>query len=302
MFHPLDACTPLAWTGETDFNNHGYNQIREYIPSRFLLCLSISVDIIFLVFYPVLRMSEYHPNAAVVAALAVEPQDPNTVNTAPAEQQDVNAATPENVSSLNAAPSAAAEQPQQHHQRERSISLERPPISSAEPLLPNPPDQAEPPGPANDADNITASSHGSEKTTRRLTNSIKGLASGVNRYWQDSWAAELVSSIVALAALAGMVGTLASHQGRPMPKWREGITLNTLVAVFSAVLKSALIMPVAEGISQLKWLWFRKSRALIDLEDFDAASRGPWGSFLFMIQPRKQYVMSWPDMLPTFCS
>jgi hypothetical protein len=47
-------------------------------------------------------------------------------------------------------------------------------------------------------------------------------------------------------------------------------------------------MPVGEGISQLKFLWFRRIRTLADLDDFDEASRGPWGSFWFMIQPKAQ--------------
>jgi hypothetical protein len=75
-----------------------------------------------------------------------------------------------------------------------------------------------------------------------------------------------------------------------MPQWPSGISLNTVVAVFSAIMKAALIMPVAEGISQLKFLWFRRNRPLADLEDFDNASRGPWGSFCFMIQPKSQSV------------
>jgi hypothetical protein len=75
-----------------------------------------------------------------------------------------------------------------------------------------------------------------------------------------------------------------------MPQWPSGITLNTAVAGFSAIIKAALIMPVSEGISQLKFLWFRRTRTLADLEDFDNASRGPWGSLLFMIQPKAQLV------------
>lgn len=43
-----------------------------------------------------------------------------------------------------------------------------------------------------------------------------------------------------------------------------------------------MLLPVAEGLSQAKWLHFSaKPRALNDLEMFDRASRGPWGAFLF---------------------
>jgi hypothetical protein len=49
-------------------------------------------------------------------------------------------------------------------------------------------------------------------------------------------------------------------------------------------------MPVGEGISKLKFLWFHKNRILADLDDFDEASRGPWGSLWFMMQPKTQQV------------
>ncbi|KAK1706325.1 hypothetical protein BDP67DRAFT_569640 [Colletotrichum lupini] len=55
------------------------------------------------------------------------------------------------------------------------------------------------------------------------------------------------------------------------------ISINSLIAVFTAVFKAALILPVAEGLGQLKWNWFDRSQTLGDLVLFDNASRGPWG-------------------------
>lgn len=43
-------------------------------------------------------------------------------------------------------------------------------------------------------------------------------------------------------------------------------------------------MPVAEGISELKWVWFAKPRLLSDMDEFDLASRGPRGSFRFIFR------------------
>lgn len=62
----------------------------------------------------------------------------------------------------------------------------------------------------------------------------------------------------------------------------KGITLNAFVAVFSAVAKAALILPVSEAIGQLKWIWFRDGRRLYDFHAFDNASRGPLGSVLLL--------------------
>lgn len=46
------------------------------------------------------------------------------------------------------------------------------------------------------------------------------------------------------------------------------------------------------GISVLKYLWYRQARILADLEDLDSASRGPWGSFLLLLNIRRgQYVI-----------
>jgi hypothetical protein len=42
-------------------------------------------------------------------------------------------------------------------------------------------------------------------------------------------------------------------------------------------------MVLAEGISQSKWQWFRKARQLSDMERFDSATRGAWGSVLLIL-------------------
>lgn len=41
-----------------------------------------------------------------------------------------------------------------------------------------------------------------------------------------------------------------------------------------------LLLAVTESISQYKWLHFRSNgpKLLTDLQNFDAASRGPWGA------------------------
>lgn len=113
------------------------------------------------------------------------------------------------------------------------------------------------------------------------------------------WVWELLSLLLAAIAFAAIVITLAIYQGRPLPQWPHQISINTLIAIFTAVLKAALLVPVGEGkfarvagnarltqcigITRLKWLWFRQPRKLGDLETFDSASRGPWGSFLLFL-------------------
>ena len=62
-----------------------------------------------------------------------------------------------------------------------------------------------------------------------------------------SWLAEVTSLVVAWVAFVAIIVTLVIHQGRPIPQWPQLISINSLIAIFTAILKAALIMPVAEG-------------------------------------------------------
>ena len=62
-----------------------------------------------------------------------------------------------------------------------------------------------------------------------------------------SWLPEVVSLLLACVAFTAIVVTLAIHQGRPLPQWPGLISINALIAIFTAIFKAALVMPVAEG-------------------------------------------------------
>ncbi|KAK2608337.1 hypothetical protein N8I77_006955 [Diaporthe amygdali] len=105
---------------------------------------------------------------------------------------------------------------------------------------------------------------------------------------QRLWLWEALSITVAALALAAIVITLILHGDRPLPKWPTGITINALISVFTAILKASLMMPIAESIGQLKWLWYLKSHPLGQMEQWDLASRGPWGSLLLIFMLKSQ--------------
>lgn len=86
------------------------------------------------------------------------------------------------------------------------------------------------------------------------------------------WLWELLSIAAAALALVAIVIILALHGKRPLPKWPLSITINASIAVFTAIFKACLIMPIAECIGQLKWLWYEKSRPLKSMEQWDLAS------------------------------
>jgi hypothetical protein len=111
------------------------------------------------------------------------------------------------------------------------------------------------------------------------------------RTWQDVanrwWLYEVIGLIISTIALGGLVAILATFNGKPRPQWPSKISVNALVSVMATVLQGCLMLPITESISELKWHWYKAPRPLADLETFDAASRGPWGSFLFMCSLRR---------------
>lgn len=109
-------------------------------------------------------------------------------------------------------------------------------------------------------------------------------------WWSDWWLSEVLALAFGLGCLIVIIVTLHSAQGQPLSGWtfltddyltqrHVSITPNSLVSIFSILARSAIMFSVAECISQMKWLHIRKGRrALIDLQFFDNASRGPLGA------------------------
>ncbi|CAI0651714.1 unnamed protein product, partial [Colletotrichum noveboracense] len=92
---------------------------------------------------------------------------------------------------------------------------------------------------------------------------------------------------LSIASLGALVVLLYGFNDQPLPDWPSGITVNTAVAFISTVARTAFTVPVAEGLSQCKWNWFKKKpRHLRDFDLFDSASRGPWGSMSLLIRTK----------------
>lgn len=102
-----------------------------------------------------------------------------------------------------------------------------------------------------------------------------------------SWTVEIIAFALAIASLTCIVGVLAHYKGKAMPHWPAGITLNTVIAIMTAIANAALASPLQQGLSQLKWISFkRRSRPITDMEAFDDASRGLWGSIKLLVTGR----------------
>lgn len=103
---------------------------------------------------------------------------------------------------------------------------------------------------------------------------------------QLPWLWESLSIAVATLAITAIVITLILRRDRPLPDWPSAITINALIAVFTAIFKACLLMPITEGIGQLKWLWYQKPRPLRYMEQWDLASRGTSPSSCFLLSQR----------------
>ncbi|KAI0440456.1 hypothetical protein F4803DRAFT_527082 [Xylaria telfairii] len=100
------------------------------------------------------------------------------------------------------------------------------------------------------------------------------------RCWRTGkhWLPEITSLIFAVLAFAAIVILLATRQGRVQPKWPSLLNLNTLLSIFTTLLRAFIVFPVAEGIMELKWVWFAQTHSLRDIDRFEAAGRSPWGA------------------------
>lgn len=92
--------------------------------------------------------------------------------------------------------------------------------------------------------------------------------------------------VFSLTCLVANIGFLLYLDERQYQSWRIvniDITPNAIISVLATLNKASLLLPVAEMLVQLKWLWFQaRERRVFDLQVFDDASRGPLGSLRFL--------------------
>jgi hypothetical protein len=75
------------------------------------------------------------------------------------------------------------------------------------------------------------------------------------------------------------------------PICRSAPTLTLLSKCVETFGEFFLMMPVASAIGQLKWLQALRVKPVYEFRAMDAASRGPWGSFVLIIRRKGGYVL-----------
>ena len=97
--------------------------------------------------------------------------------------------------------------------------------------------------------------------------------------WNNMWIREYFVIFLSLGCMAAIAIILIAVHGKPLSRWRLFASPNALISIFAAISKSAMLLALAEAISQLKWIYFQsKAQRLQDFQTFDDASRGPWGA------------------------
>lgn len=101
----------------------------------------------------------------------------------------------------------------------------------------------------------------------------------------DKWLLHILAILGSGLSIVAIGILLAHYNNQPIFDWK-GVTLNAIIAVFSAMSKAMLAFTLSECLGQAKWIWFSwQQRPLSDIDLIDAGSRGPLGSFGILGQP-----------------
>ncbi|KAF2126905.1 hypothetical protein P153DRAFT_398990 [Dothidotthia symphoricarpi CBS 119687] len=139
--------------------------------------------------------------------------------------------------------------------------------------------------------NPSLASFQSDTTTQKHASVPSRMWRKWERYWRDGWHTEYWSCSLAIVSLVLMSWILKSYEHERLPEWPLHITINSIIALLTAFLKAGLALPLSEAISQLKWELFQHCpQPLITMDDFDSASRGPWGSLQLIFRVEKDYL------------
>jgi len=106
------------------------------------------------------------------------------------------------------------------------------------------------------------------------------------------WFTEFVAVIVAFVFLVLVFCVLAVFNAKPIDETGTSIWSSLPISILNFLVSSmrtAMLVPVASAVAQLKWTWFRRYRTLADIEVYDDATRGVVGSVMMLTKRRFWY-------------
>lgn len=103
--------------------------------------------------------------------------------------------------------------------------------------------------------------------------------SSTSRFWTN-WEWEFAACLFVFATPLITFATLYPYNARdqPLPQWPFKVSLNSLLSVYSIILKACIGFVLVSCIGQLQWTWFSEIRPLSDMVCFDSATRGADGA------------------------
>lgn len=77
----------------------------------------------------------------------------------------------------------------------------------------------------------------------------------------SEWWQEILSATSSILCTVAIVVILYNVDGKPLSQWTVPVSLNVVISILSTAGKAGLILPVAECISQLKWIHLQSKKS-----------------------------------------
>ena len=104
-----------------------------------------------------------------------------------------------------------------------------------------------------------------------------------------TWGIEVAGLLISLASFASIIVILSIEDGRKLVSWSFYFSLNTVIAALGTLWRASLTFGVGASLGQQKWNWFATHDDEIETFNLlDAASKGPWGSFVLLLNWSKR--------------
>ncbi|KAF2002616.1 hypothetical protein P154DRAFT_561786 [Amniculicola lignicola CBS 123094] len=112
--------------------------------------------------------------------------------------------------------------------------------------------------------------------------------------WEWKW--EIATWMLSTAAMISMIAVLAFFKDQPISTWTARFQLSTAVAALAQIAQSALMVSISSCIGQLKWPWLKSRRpdrpaTTMAIDQFDWATRGPYGSLLLLLRMKRPHLV-----------